>query len=135
MSDGQYTITLDHERGLVHVIAQGEFDRDLGDEMITTARKKAAEYHYHILCDARQSKAKVAFSDWFLLPRRLAVYRNVKTRYIKTAIVVTTGKQEKVYRFFEIVTRNLGMNIRIFFREEDALEWLSSKQMILKEKR
>jgi hypothetical protein len=124
MNDGKYTITLDHERGLVHVIGQGDFHRDLGDEVITKALEIAAEYHYSILCDARQIKAKVGFSDWFLLPRRLAVYRNVKTRYIKTAIVITTGKQEKVYRFFETVTRNLGMNIRIFLREEDALEWL-----------
>ena len=124
MSDGQYTITLDHERGLVHVIAHGEFNRDLGDELITNTLEKAAEYHYSILCDVRKLKARVGFSDWFLLPRRLAVYRNVKTRYIKTAIVVTTGKQEKVYGFFETVTRNLGMNIRIFLREEDALEWL-----------
>ena len=126
MSDGKYTITLDHERGVVHVLGQGEFNRDLGDELITKTLKIAAENHYSILCDARQLKANVGFSDWFLLPRRLAVYRNLKTRYIKTAIVVTRGKQEKVYRFFETVTRSLGMNIRIFVGEKDALEWLLS---------
>ena len=124
MSDGKYTITLDHERGVVHVTGQGEFNRDLGDEVITKTLEIAAEYHYSILCDARQIKAKVELVDWFYLPRRLAVYRNSKTRGIRTAIVVSTGKQEKVYRFFETVTRNLGMNTRIFFREEDALEWL-----------
>jgi hypothetical protein len=128
MSDGHYTIKLNHEQGLVHVIARGEFDRDLGDEMITKSRKKAANYHYNILCDVRQSTAKVAFSDWFLLPRRLAVYRNVKTRYIKTAILVARGKQEKVFRFFETITRSLGMNIRIFLQKEDALEWLLSEK-------
>ena len=80
MSDGTYTITLDHERGVVHVIGQGEFNRVLGDEVITKTLEIAAEYQYSILCDARQIKAKVGFSDWFLLPRRLAVYRNVKTR-------------------------------------------------------
>jgi hypothetical protein len=126
MSDGKYTTTLDHERGVVHVVAQGEFNRDLGDELITNTLKKAAEYKYSILCDVRQSKTRVAFSDWFLLPRRLAAYRNVKTRYIKTAIVVTKGKQQKVYKFFEAVSRNLGMNIRIFLREEEALAWLLS---------
>ena len=126
MNDGKYTITLDHEQGLVHVIAQGEFHSDLGEELITNTLEKAADHKYSILCDVRQSEAKVGFSDWFLLPRRLAAYRNLKTRYIKTAIVVTTGKQEKVYRFFETVTRSLGMNIRIFLHEEDALEWLLS---------
>jgi hypothetical protein len=126
MSAGQYTMTLDHEQGVVHVIGQGEFNKDLGDELITNTLEIAAEYHYRILCDVRQLKAKVGLAEWYFLPRRLAVYRNAKTRNIKTAIVVTTGKQEKVYRFFEIVTRNLGMNIRIFLREKDALEWLLS---------
>ena len=126
MGDGTYTTTLDHERDLVHVLAQGEFNRDLGDKLITKTLKKAAEYHYSIICDARQLKTNVSFSDWFMLPRRLAVYRNAKTRYIKTAIVVTRGKQEKMYRFFETVTRSLGMNIKIFVREKDALAWLLS---------
>ena len=126
MSDGHYTITLDHDRRLVHVIAQGEFNRDSGDELITNTLGKAAEYHYSILCDVRQLKAKVGLAEWYFLPRRLPVYRNAKTRYIKTAIVVPMGKQEKVYRFFATVTRSFGMNIRIFLQEEDALEWLLS---------
>jgi hypothetical protein len=126
MSDGHYTISLDHERRLVHVIAQGEFNRDSGDELITKTLEKAAEYQYSILCDVRQLKAKVGLAEWYFLPRRLPAYRNAKTRNIKTAIVVPTGKLEKVYKFFETVTRSLGMNIRIFLREEDALEWLLS---------
>jgi hypothetical protein len=58
------------------------------------------------------------------LPRRLAVYKNMKTRRNKTAIVVTAGRQENVYRFFETVASNMGLWIKIFLREEDALEWL-----------
>ena len=126
MSAGQFTITLDHEQGLVWVVAEGEFNKDLGDELITNARNEAAEQHYNIICDVRQITISVALADWFFLPRRLGVYRNPKTRFIKTAIVVTTGNQEKIFRFFETVTSNLGMNIRIFYREEDALEWLRS---------
>jgi hypothetical protein len=127
MDDGHYTITLDQERGLVHVVAVGEFVRDLGDELITNARKEAVEHQYNILCDVRGSNARVALADWYYLPRRLAVYRKAKSCSIKTAIIVATGKQEKAYRFFETVTRNLGLNIRIFFREEAALEWLRSE--------
>ncbi len=124
MSDGQYTITLDHERGLVYVIAKGEFNKVLGDELITDARTKAAEQQYNIICDVKEVTLSVAFADWFFLPRRLGVYKNAETRNIKAALVVSAGKQEKVFRFFETVTSNLGMNIRIFFHEEDALEWM-----------
>lgn len=126
MSKGQYTITLDHENGWVVVSAYGEITRDLGDELITQARAKAAEYHYNIICDVRKSKARVTLADWYFLPRRLAVYRNIKTRHIKTAIIVNEGKQEKTYRFFETVTSNLGLNIRVFFRETDAKKWLGA---------
>ena len=126
MDKGQYTITLDTEQGLVRVHAQGEFDLKSGDELITDARKNAAEHQYNILCDVRESRAVVSFGDWYFLPRRLAAYRNRKTRTVRTAIVVTAGRQERVYRFFENVTSNLGLNIRIFLREEDALEWLGS---------
>jgi hypothetical protein len=124
MDKGQYTITLDHERGLVRVYAQGEFDGKLGEELITNARKKAAEHQYNILCDVRESRAVVSLGDWYFLPRRLAAYKNRETRTVRTAIVVSTGRQEKVYRFFENVTSNLGLKIRIFLHEEDALEWL-----------
>lgn len=126
MNAGQYTITLNHEWELVHVVARGEFSRELGDELITNARLEAAERQYNIVCDVRESTTRVAFADWYFLPRRLFVYRNEKMRSIKTALIVAQGKQEKTYRFFETVTRNLGLNIRVFFREEDALEWLRS---------
>ena len=126
MDKGQYTIKLDQERGLVRVHAQGEFDLKSGNELITTARKKAAEHQYHILCDVRESRAVVSLGDWYFLPRRLAAYKNEKTRTVRTAIVVAAGRQERVYRFFENVTSNLGLKIRIFLHEEDALEWLGN---------
>ena len=124
MSDGHYTITLNQEQRLVYVIAQGEFDLDLGEQLITDARQKATENQYNILCDVRASRANVNLADWFFLPRRLTAYKNLKTRNITTAIVVTTGRQENVYRFFETVAGNIGLRIKIFLDEEDALEWL-----------
>jgi hypothetical protein len=127
MSEGRYTITLNHEQGLVHVVAQGEFDLESGQELITAARKNATEHQYHILCDVRASRATVSLADWFFLPRRLAVYKNMQTRRITTAIVVTAGRQENVYRFFETVASNMGLRIKIFLREEDALEWLETQ--------
>ena len=124
MSDGQYTITVDQERGFVYVVAEGEFERNLGDELITSARQEAAKRQTNILCDVRQATIRVTLADWFFLPRRLGVYKNTKTRGIETAIVVAGGKQERGFRFLETVTNNVGMNIRIFLAEEDAVAWL-----------
>jgi hypothetical protein len=66
----------------------------------------------------------VQLADRFFLPRTLGVYRNEKSRRIKAAIVGSAEKQERAFRFFETVTSNVGMDIRIFFQEEIALEWL-----------
>ena len=126
MNIGEYTITVNRELEFVHVIARGEFPASLGEEMITKARKTAAQLRYPILCDVRESVAKVSLADWFMLPRRLWVYINAETRGVRTAIVVNPGNQEKVYRFFETVTFNLGLRIRIFLKEEAAKEWLAT---------
>ena len=125
MSKGHYSLALDHDRGLVRVRAQGDIGPKLGMELITEARMNAAEHQYKIICDVRESRATVSLSDWYFLPRRLAVYKNWETRTVKTAIIVTAGRQEKVYRFFENVTNNVGLNIKIFLDEEGALEWFA----------
>ncbi len=126
MDKGQYRITLNHERGLVCVVARGEFDFRLGEELITDAREQASEHEYNIFCDVRESRAKVNLVDWYYLPRRLFVYTDWKTRTAYTAILVTSGRQEKAYRFFETVANNIGLQIKIFLREEEALEWLEA---------
>jgi hypothetical protein len=121
----QYTITLNKENGFAHVFAWGELTKSTGEAIITQARTEAAKHHYNIFCDARQMTIKAGLADWFFLPRKLDVYKNRKTRYIKTAILIDPGNQARTYRFFEMVTQNLGLNIRIFLEESSALAWLS----------
>jgi hypothetical protein len=127
MDKGQYTLTLDHKHSLVTVVAQGEFDMNSGMELITDARKNAAENQYNIFCDVRDSTAKVNLADWFFLPRRLGVYKNANARKTRTAILVAPGGQENSYRFFETVTNNIGLRIKVFLNEEDALAWLGMR--------
>ncbi len=124
MDKGEYTVTLDTENKLVHVVAFGELTKELGEEIITAARTAAAENQYRILCDARQADVKVSFADWFFLPRTLAIFRNAKIRTIKSAVLISPGSHKRVYDFYETVTHNLGMNVRIFMEEKEAVEWL-----------
>ncbi len=124
MGEDQYTITLDSERGLIRVVAQGELVKEAGEEIVTKARTIAVEHQYNILCDVRQAKVIVSLADWFLMPRRLAIFKDAKARFLKKAILITPGIQEEDYKFYETVTHNLGLNLMIFFGEEDALEWL-----------
>ena len=124
MSKGQYKITTDHDRRLVYIFAEGEFNKASGEKLITEARLQAAESKYPILCNVQKTNTNVSLADWFFLPRNLSVYKNPETRFIKTAIVVSMGPQAKEYSFFEDVAQNVGIKIKIFFDEADALEWL-----------
>jgi len=126
MDKGDYTITLDTEKEIVNVVARGELDKKLGEEIITNARTAATEHHYHILYDVTQAKVEVTLIDWFFLPRTLPVLQNSEIRIIKAAVLIPPGDQESAYRFYETVTHNIGMNLRIFFKEEEAIKWLKS---------
>jgi len=123
MSNKQYQIILDKERCIVLLIVHGELSKEAGEDIITQTRMKALENQYNILCDVRQAEINVGFADWFYLPRKLDIYQ--KTRAIKTAILITPGQQEKEYKFFENVAHNLGISIKVFTREKDAVDWLN----------
>jgi hypothetical protein len=125
MSKGKYSITLDPGNNIVRVVAHGELVKELGEEIITKARITAAEHQYHILCDVRHAEAIVSFADWFFLPKMLPVYKDNKTRTIKTALMISPGNQESEYHFYETVMHNEGMNLKVFLKEEEAVIWLT----------
>jgi len=127
MDTGDYTITLDPENVIVRIVVHGEFNKELGEEIISNARKTASEHKYHILCDVTKAKADVSLVDWFYLPRTLPVLQNLETRSIKAAVIIAPGDQENDYKFYENVTHNVGLNIKIFFKEEVAIKWLNEK--------
>jgi len=124
---GEYKVIVDHPKAIVRVDASGDFDKTLGDEMITKTRTVASEHGYNIFCDATKAKVKVSVIEWFLLPRTLPVLQDQNIRRIKAAILIPSGDQSENYKFYETVTYNVGMNLRVFFKEEDAINWLRSK--------
>lgn len=124
MSAGNYSISLDEKNGLVRATARGELTKELGEKIITEARTLAAEYQYLIYFDVRDSEAKVSLADWFYLPRKLSVFKQEGMRAMKVAVLISPGKHERSYSFYQTVSSNLGFNLRIFLKEADALAWL-----------
>lgn len=123
-----FELFLDHARHLVRITAFGEFYQSDGEKMITTARLTAADHKYNVLYDIREATTTVNFSRWFTLPRELEVFKNRKARNVKAAILASKqDKAVKEYKFYETVTANLDINLRIFFDEKDALEWVLQK--------
>jgi len=132
MVKGEYDIKLDNENEIVRVVVSGELDKKLGEEIITNARTAATEHKYNILYDVTQATVLVSLIDWFFLPRTLPVLQNLEIRIIRAAVLIPAGDQERAYNFYETVTYNVGMNLRIFFKEEEAISWLKGSRNIKK---
>ena len=122
----EHSIVPDDERRILRVVVQGRITKAQGEAIITEARTTAAELKYRILCDARDAIADVKLVDWFFLPRTLGVLRDPKTRGIRTAVIVPNNALKKAYDFYETVTSNLDMRLKMFLTEDEALAWLMS---------
>lgn len=125
-----FDVFLDHERHLVLVTAVGQLTKQDGEEIISTARTLAAEYSYYLLYDIRQATLKIDLASWYNFPRKLEVYQNLKTRMIKAAVIASPDdKALEDYKFYEVVTANLGIRLRFFFDEHKAVEWLTENML------
>ena len=123
-----FDIFLDHENQLVKITLNGELYLKLGEEIITTARKTAAEHRYNIVYDLRNAQTIVSYADLYNLARRLEVYNNPETRRVKSAILLSPeDKAMEDYKFYELVTDNVGLQLRIFVDETDAKKWATGK--------
>lgn len=122
----QYEINLDDARNLVVVHIYGDIPVEEGEDIITNARLKAADLGYSILYDVRRAKTLATLSQWFFLPRKLEVFKRLKTRTIRVAILVTPEDAED-YRFYELVAGNVGLDVQILHTEEDVEAWLKKK--------
>lgn len=118
-----YEITQDDDLKLVRVTARGEFSKARGEEVITAARLRAAETGYDILYDFRDTVTRVALIDWYKLPRQLVVLRMAETRNPKVAILYPVHSARD-YQFYEDTAANVGLTVKVFQDEAEALAWL-----------
>ncbi len=125
MSAHTYEITIDEEKRLVHLVVKGELDKFEGQQVIIETRAKAAEIKYNILCDITSASFKVTLADWFYLARNKEIYPSRPSG--KTAVLINPDAR-KIYKFVQDVTRNAGLNIRVFLNENDALKWLKAHE-------
>ena len=122
-----YKIEPIDELWFVRVEVRGEFDRESGTKIITEARTLASDKNFNIFYDLRGAVSKVQLSDWFLVPRTLEVFQHKNARLTSVAVLLSRNdKTIDQYNFFETVTGNLGFRLKLFFEENDALDWLAA---------
>lgn len=121
---GEFKMVLDDKLKLVRAAARGDLSKALGYEMITEARTLAAKMGYDILWDVRDANLQVALGDWFFLPRKLEVLQKPPTRNSKVAVLIPPAEMED-YRFYENVAANVGLTLKVFLDEQEAIGWLT----------
>lgn len=120
-----FNVSLDHDLKLIRVTAAGEMFQADGERIITAAREASAENNYDILYDIRQATTTVPYASWFSLPRELEVFKDLNVWRFKAAILASSSdKAIEDYKFYELLTGNIGLRISLFFEENEAIEWL-----------
>ncbi len=116
-----YRVLLDESRRFVRVMARGKLSRALGEEIITKARALAAEHGCGILYDVREASPGFSMTDLFYMPRELAALQEIQTRKVRAAVLTSPAEGIEEYKFYENVAANLGLTVRVFLVEEEAV--------------
>ena len=120
-----YEIRLDNARRLVWVTMSGNMEVDEGEQMVTAARTAAMEHHFNLLYDVRNVTVRAMFSDWYALARKLPVLKDIQAHHTLTAILHAPAEDEEQFRFYATTASNVGLSVRAFSVEQEAIDWLT----------
>jgi hypothetical protein len=85
-------------------------------------REKAEEFNCNrILCDERKLEYRLSIADTYKLGEYIS--RRMAGLFAKIAVVTSETNQESA-QFWENVTSNRGVVVRVFYDTEEAREWL-----------
>jgi len=93
--------------------------------VLQLAKEKAC---HRVLNDLREAKLKLSMIDVYNLPKlhsESGSTLGMEVLKFKLAVVVSSG--EKLAYFFETVTRNRMQNVKVFYDDESARQWLLEK--------
>ena len=122
-----FDLLVDNKLKLIRITVIGEIFQAEGEKIITMARSTAVEHGFFVLYDIRQATTTVPFASWFHMPRNLPVFQNLQTKLVKAAVLASPqDKAVEGYKFYETVTANMGLSLRVFFNEEKAIKWLQT---------
>jgi hypothetical protein len=117
-----FNIGFDPDRKVVRVQVLCDINKAIGETIVTQARTLALQHNCPLLY--RDIRLDASFADMFYLPRKLKVLKDPKTRRLQVALLISEPDQ-KNYLFYETVMHNMGLSVRVFLDEKEALAWLN----------
>ncbi len=119
----EHELSLDDERKLVRATVHGELSKSQGLKLVAEARTLAVKVGYGILWDVTHANLQVRLADFYFLPRELDELQKSPTRNVKVALLVSPEAFEE-YRFYEDVADNVGLIVKVFRDEDEAVTWM-----------
>jgi hypothetical protein len=127
-----YRLDIRTEDGHLSVKAIGARTREnvigMAQKMVETCHQNRVDI---VLVDIREVPGRLSVFDSFALASKEFMELKKKGAVAKAALVDVPERRERS-NFFNRATKNLGLNSRIFEREEDALKWLQADRQATK---
>ena len=112
------------DQGIILIKNSGDITyQDFRDEIREVAALSEARQVFHILSDDTEMHASIGTVDIYEFPN---LYREAGLPMSSRIAVLVSTEDTGIddFKFYETVCLNRGYQSRIFFRYEDALEWL-----------
>ena len=123
----EYDVKIDARNQVVLCVCKGTLNLASAKAMTRDVRKQSFELGYGLLYDVTNVSLGVGIVDAYSYPRDTAeLYEDPRHRYGKAAITYKADKE--FWEFFETTARNAGVNVKLFRKREEAIEWLSGEK-------
>ena len=123
----EYDVKIDDRNQVVLCVCKGMLELASAKAMTRDVREQSFALGYGLLYDVTNVSLGVGIVDAYSYPRDTAdLYEDPRHRYGKAAIIYEGDKE--FWEFFETTARNAGVNVKLFRKREEAIEWLSAKK-------
>lgn len=121
-----YQISILPEQGIIEIshseaVTAGEFHE--AAEAAIAAAEREGHNHLKFLSDVTAAELRVSVFEVFNLPKR---FKRIRLGgHCKNAVLISPdSKDKKIAAFYETVTFNQGLRVRLFTSRKKALAWL-----------
>ena len=113
-------LRIDEERGVVVIDSSGKISLQQIRQTMTEVLAICTERSFHkTLVDARKQDELPSITELYEIASNIP-------RDIRVALLgIGGGPSEDGLRFLETVAKNTGLDVRVFFEEDEALRWLA----------
>ena len=122
-------IRVDDDLHIIRVTCHGKINWSNAPDITNEARTLGAKKGYAILFDLRGAVIDEGTMGILTFVREIQAKKLENLRYVRSALLISSGSGQADWSFYETAARNAGINVRLFVdNEEEALKWAASSK-------